>query len=466
MLFKDPSFSTGVNGTTKYANSGASNVNWTRAVKSSDNPITGTNYEMICTNTGSAAPGLGGFYWSHQSRKNAVFLYRIIAKIPTGHNIQFASNAVGDDTRGWLTSNAGTGKFTEYVFKLICGSTGTFSTTGYFYIDGTAGTSSTPVTWYVAYATVFDMSTISEVNNYITYVNENDGIKVHNSNDTTNYLQLNSSTISMYKGDTKIFNIDNNGYVIVGKVAADKRNIYITDSAVQIRNNTSVLAEYGSSIKLYNPTTTTVAVEISSTGASFTGNVKATSLSTGTKTASTTGKGTYIDGNGNIYVGNGSTNNFTVTDTGTITATGANLLTATIGNATNKITIGTGTSGHSSIRYGMTTLADTSHDGFYIGTDGIALGKGKFKVTAAGAITATSLSIGISQVTDLQTTLNGKQPSGDYATNTALTNATGWSVIINISAINYTANTATLHATVYKDGVIQTTGFTLQWYKT
>ena len=92
--------------------------------------------------------------------------------------------------------------------------------------------------------------------------------------------------------------------------------------------------------------------------------------------------------------------------------------------------------------------------------------------TISGNITATSLTledgvtIGISQVENLQPTLNGKQPSGDYATNTALTNATGWSVIINISAINYTANTATLHATVYKDGAVKTNGFTLQWYKT
>ena len=228
---------------------------------------------------------------------------------------------------------------------------------------------------------------------YITYVNATDGIKVHNASDTTNYLQLNSSAISMYKESTKIFNVDSNGYVTVGKVAASRRNVYITDDAVQIRNNTSILAEYGSSIKLYNPTTTTVAVEISSTGASFTGNVKATSLSTGNKTASTTGKGTFINSDGAIYVGNGSTNNFTVTDTGIITATGANLLTATIGNATNKITIGTGTSGHSSIRYGMTTFADPNNNGFYIGTDGIALGKGAFKVTAAGALTATSGSI-------------------------------------------------------------------------
>ena len=48
----------------------------------------------------------------------------------------------------------------------------------------------------------------------------------------------------------------------------------------------------------------------------------------------------------------------------------------------------------SAIRNGMTSLSDTSHDGVYLGTDGIALGRGKFKVTKAGALTATSGEIG------------------------------------------------------------------------
>ena len=54
----------------------------------------------------------------------------------------------------------------------------------------------------------------------------------------------------MYKASTKIFNVDSNGYVTIGKVTASKRNVYITNDAVQIRNNTSVLAEYGSDIIL------------------------------------------------------------------------------------------------------------------------------------------------------------------------------------------------------------------------
>ena len=198
-----------------------------------------------------------------------------------------------------------------------------------------------------------------DVHKYITDIDSNKGITIKPADTSGNdYLQMNSSAINFYRNNVETLKIEDSA-IRVGKLGNNLRNIYITDSVVQIRNNTSVLAEYGSSIKLYNPTKTTAAVEISSTGASFIGNITATSL----------------------------------------------------------------------------TLED-------------------------------GVTIGISQVENLQTTLNGKQPSGDYATNTALTNSTGWSVIINISAINYTANTATLHATVYKDGAVKTSGFTLQWYKT
>ena len=56
------------------------------------------------------------------------------------------------------------------------------------------------------------------------------------------------------------------------------------------------------------------------TGATLSGALTATSLSTGTKTAATTGNGIYIDSSGNLYIGNGSTNNFTVTAAGAMTA--------------------------------------------------------------------------------------------------------------------------------------------------
>lgn len=92
-------------------------------------------------------------------------------------------------------------------------------------------------------------------------------------------------------------------------------------------------------------------------------------------------------------------NKFYVDATGKLTATevdisGAiNATSGTIGSGTNKITIGTN-SVNASIYYGMTSVSDTQHDGFYIGTDGIALGKGAFKVTNTGSFTATTGKIG------------------------------------------------------------------------
>ena len=60
-----------------------------------------------------------------------------------------------------------------------------------------------------------------------------------------------------------------------------------------------------------------------------------------------------------------------------------------IGNGSNGFLIS-----NTSISNGMTSLTDPDHDGVYIGTDGISLGKGgKFKVTSAGAVTATNLSL-------------------------------------------------------------------------
>ena len=59
-----------------------------------------------------------------------------------------------------------------------------------------------------------------------------------------------------------------------------------------------------------------------------------------------------------------------------------------IGNGSNGFQIS-----NTSISNGMTSLGDTQHNGVYIGTDGIALGAGKFKVTSAGAVTATNLSL-------------------------------------------------------------------------
>ena len=102
-------------------------------------------------------------------------------------------------------------------------------------------------------------------------------------------------------------------------------------------------------------------------------------------------------------------NPFQVLPTGALTATSATIKGAvdatsgSFGNGTSKITIGTnGTNdANSAIYSGNKTTFSTAESGFYIGTDGIALGsydssssKNPFQVTTAGALTATSGTIG------------------------------------------------------------------------
>lgn len=220
MLFTDPMFASGVNSTRKYANSGGDYLTWARAAKSSDNPMTGTSYEMVCTNTGAVSPANGGFYWANASRANAVFIYRIIAKIPTGRSLLFATNATGSGAaQSWLTSNAGTGKFTEYIFKLVCGSTGTFSSTGFFYVNGAAGTASAPLVWYVAYATCFDMTNVSDVQSI--------SAKLELKLDTDRLVsQLNASADEInITGNRLVIDSDNFQLDAAGNVTANNANL-------------------------------------------------------------------------------------------------------------------------------------------------------------------------------------------------------------------------------------------------
>lgn len=104
---------------------------------------------------------------------------------------------------------------------------------------------------------------------------------------------------------------------------------------------------------------------------------------------------------------------------------------------------------------GMTSLSDTTHDGVYVGTDGIALGKGKFKVTNAGALSATSGNIGGITINGsngiLASSTNGAvaiYPTGMvYVTNSAETKT------INMSNGTITANSGTSSTTISGGGI-------------
>lgn len=154
MIFRDPEFLVGSNNCGIYNNTGNGNVTVTRIVSPADCPST-SGYCLQITTNGVASPNHGGYVQSVQTRANGVFVSRIIAKIPVGYTMGNAHNAYGNGgTTVALTPMAGTGKYETYLWRVVCGPTGTFSTINHYYLS----VGSTPVTWYVASSTVYDMN--------------------------------------------------------------------------------------------------------------------------------------------------------------------------------------------------------------------------------------------------------------------------------------------------------------------
>ncbi|WP_151035687.1 tail fiber domain-containing protein [Bacillus wiedmannii] len=153
VLYNDPMFKNGLNDVKVYNNSGNTNVTVTRVAKPSDAPTNSTHVLEIKALALPISPAYGGFSFQTSSRANAIFVTRIVAKIPVGSKLVFASNSTGTGGKTeWLTPVTGTGNWEEYLCRIQCGSTGTFSSTNFYNIEG--GT--LPLTWHVAYATVID----------------------------------------------------------------------------------------------------------------------------------------------------------------------------------------------------------------------------------------------------------------------------------------------------------------------
>ena len=119
-------------------------------------PVTPKYMLEITTDASSTvSPGLGGFTFSVSTAANKEFVAYFRAKIPSGRKLVFASNVIGDNrVRKWLTADTGTGVYTTYAYYVRCGTTGSFSTTNFFYIEG----GSRPITWYLEMATVFEIT--------------------------------------------------------------------------------------------------------------------------------------------------------------------------------------------------------------------------------------------------------------------------------------------------------------------
>ena len=240
MLHTDPNFRTGMNGVVKYANSNASNIEVTRITKPSDCPSTSTHCIQL-KHIGTASPNLGGFYQTIQSRANAIFIQKIIAKIPTGYSLNLASNSMGDEYKDkWLTSNAGTGKWEEYIREVRCGSTGTFSSGGHIHISGATPSSTNPLIWYVAYATVIDVTDNDERVNTLT-------VETTNTKNKVATIETNLNGII-----SRVSNVETKTNTIDGKVTAQETRLAtaeqkITPSAITstVRNSTEYQNDLG-----------------------------------------------------------------------------------------------------------------------------------------------------------------------------------------------------------------------------
>ena len=159
-MYKDLLFDEGYNGCRVYNILNNGNVKLSIVSKSSDNPYSIAKKELKIETTGAATPGHGGVVQIIMSRANAVFVRRVIAKIPKGYTLDNEQNSMGTGrVWKWLTPKVGTGVFTEYMYMYQCGASGPFSSGGYMYLNGGAtATADKPVVWYIASCETYDMT--------------------------------------------------------------------------------------------------------------------------------------------------------------------------------------------------------------------------------------------------------------------------------------------------------------------
>ena len=194
-LHTDPTFDQGNNDVQVYNNSSNGNVTIVRQDTSGTgftNP-SGSRGRLMITHKGPASPNLGGFSFRDMSRPNQKILYRFIAYLPAGYTFSWSSNAIGTGgTAKWLTSTAGTGKWTEYALLMSAGATGSFASTGFFSIvGGGTPTEASPLIWYLDTATSYDLSATAQ--SQITQLATNINLKV-SKNDVITQINLSAES--------------------------------------------------------------------------------------------------------------------------------------------------------------------------------------------------------------------------------------------------------------------------------
>ena len=156
-LYSDEDFEFGYNSTQIYNNAGGSAL--TRSIITlSDAPNQSRRVVRYVRNGGSngTSPGNGGFYHATGTNYNRILTARFKARLKAGAQFNWASNSIGSGGNGtWISSQAGTGKWEEYVFRVISGTSG-WSSTHFFYVTGSF--SNGEILFDLASSTVIDES--------------------------------------------------------------------------------------------------------------------------------------------------------------------------------------------------------------------------------------------------------------------------------------------------------------------
>lgn len=191
---------------------------------------------------GSSSPGLGGFTFSTLTRADAVFEARFTAKIPAGYRLNFASNGTGDGARSqWITDNAGTGGWKEYRYQVFCGASGSFSSTNFFYLTKDVPTGqttndyNTAVTWYLKEATVFDLSGYEDPVTYINLTEDLAKIKAKRI-ELEGLITANDNFKVLLDGSIETKNAKIAGYIYCPFISIDESDAILQGSAAMWQN--------------------------------------------------------------------------------------------------------------------------------------------------------------------------------------------------------------------------------------
>ena len=215
---------------------------------------------------------------------------------------------------------------------------------------------------------------------------------------------ISAGALSVRLNTTAVFNVDTSGNVLVGQTGASQSNVYITSGAIQLRNNTTVRVAINADGSAHFGTN----VAISAAGVLTVGGwtVNSTTITGGNATLDSTGKltlgtGTDVvtldaaDATYRIAVGHTTYASapFRVTKAGVLTATGA-IITGTVTATAGAIggwALGSTalTSGSGSTTVGLDSGG--TNPAIYAGH--ATPGSAPFRVTGAGALTATNATI-------------------------------------------------------------------------